>query len=293
MKVSIRPAPHSKGCAVAGRAWCDRYNDQSERCETDCPEGCCCEMKHCWEVGEKLRDILVSRGHEVLMASKRYRKGSTERVARDNTAAAINELTAWGAEVHIAIHTNASNDKGAYGIKIGYPQRRDGESKERRQDSKALAECIAEAQRGIYYAPGRVTVTDAWDFDELSTVKCPAVYIEGCYANSNLQDAQWWHNNMDAIAQSYADALEAWARKAAVEENVKPEPAVICKLRMKASYVWNLSLWADVWKTRALLTIKHGVELEQLDAGTVNGCYHVRCHGIEGYVDAKYVERAR
>lgn len=219
MKVSIRPAPHSKGCAKAGRTWCDRYNDHSERCETGCPSGYCCEMKHCWEVGEKLRDILVSRGHEVLMASKRYRKGSTERVARDNTAAAINELTAWGAEVHIAIHTNASNDKGAYGIKIGYPQTKRGSSKARIALSKRLADCMAAGQKKIYYAPGRVTVTDAWDFDELSKVQCPAVYIEGCYANSNKKDAEWWHNNMDAIALSYADALEAWV---ACTKHVEP-----------------------------------------------------------------------
>ena len=219
MKVSIRPAPHSKGCAKAGRTWCDRYNDHSERCETGCPSGYCCEMKHCWEVGEKLRDILVSRGHEVLMASKRYRKGSTERVARDNTAAASNELTAWGAEVHIAIHTNASNDKGAYGIKIGYPQTKRGSSKARIALSKRLADCMAAGQKKIYYAPGRVTVTDAWDFDELSKVQCPAVYIEGCYANSNKKDAEWWHNNMDAIALSYADALEAWV---ACTKHVEP-----------------------------------------------------------------------
>ena len=49
-----------------------------------------------------------------------------------------------------------------------------------------------------------------WDFDELNKPCCPSVYIEGCYANSNKKDAQWWHNNMDAIAMSYADALEAW-----------------------------------------------------------------------------------
>ena len=210
MKISIRPAPHSKGCAVAGRTWCDRFNDQSERCEMECPPGHCCEMKHCWAVGEKLAAILTERGHEVLMASKKYRKGSTDRIARDNTAAALRELMAWEPDVHIAIHTNASSDKGAHGIKIGYPQRKQGSTRSRITESKLLAECIANAQRGIYYAPGRVSVTDAWDFDELSKPNCPAVYIEGCYANSNKQDAQWWHNNMDAIALSYADALDVW-----------------------------------------------------------------------------------
>ena len=210
MKISIRPAPHSKGCAVAGRTWCNRFNDHSERCETECPPGYCCEMKHCWAVGEKLAAILKERGHEVLMADKKYRKGSSDRIARDNTAAALRELMAWEPDVHIAIHTNASGDKSAYGIKIGYPQRKAGASRSRITESKLLAERIAEAQKKIYYAPGRVSVTDAWDFEELSKPDCPCVYIEGCYANSNKKDAAWWHDNMDAIAMSYADALDAW-----------------------------------------------------------------------------------
>lgn len=67
MKITIRPAPHSKGCAWAGREWCSLHDDEPLRCETECPEGYCCEMKHCWEVGEKLRDILTARGHQVRM----------------------------------------------------------------------------------------------------------------------------------------------------------------------------------------------------------------------------------
>lgn len=210
MKISIRPAPHSKGCAEAGRTWCDRYNDHSERCETECPPGHCCEMKHCWEVGEKLRDILTARGYEVKMADKKYRKGSTERKAAENTKKAMAELMAWNPDVHIAIHTNASEDKSAHGIRIGYPQQKKGSSKARIAESKRLAECIAETQKAIYYAPGRVNTTNSWNFGELNDPDCPAVYIEGCFANSNRKDAQWWHENMDAIAISYADALEKW-----------------------------------------------------------------------------------
>ena len=105
--------------------------------------------------------------------------------------------------------TGAKGDKGAYGIKIGYPSRKGG-TKEKINASRRLAECIAEEQKKIYYAPGRVSTNGNWDFDELNKTCCPSVYIEGCYANSNKKDAQWWHNNMDAIAMSYADALETW-----------------------------------------------------------------------------------
>lgn len=306
MKISIRPAPHSKTCALGGRkSPCGKFNDESHRCETECPAGYCCEMKHCWEVGEKLYDILVSRGHEVMMADKKYRKGSTDKRANDNTKKAMKELMTWGPDVHIAIHTNASEDKSAYGIKIGYPPRRDGDAKERRQASKALAESIADTQRGIYYAPGRVTVTDAWDFDELSKVQCPAVYIEGCYANSNLKDAQWWHNNMDIIAKSYADALEKWWKE---EGNNLPEkdnqsssdniaapsnpilPATIGTARLKSSYMWKLNLWNDVNKSISLDTIKHNVDIKLISTTPINGFYPVVYEGQSGYVDKRYVK---
>lgn len=28
MKITIRPAPHSKGCAWAGRTWCSKFDDE-------------------------------------------------------------------------------------------------------------------------------------------------------------------------------------------------------------------------------------------------------------------------
>lgn len=306
MKVSIRPAPHSKGCAVAGREWCGKFDNNSERCENECPAGYCCEMKHCWQVGEKLRDILIERGHEVLMANKHYRKGSTDRIARDNTAKAINELMAWKPDVHIAIHTNASSDKGAYGIKIGYPQCKKGGTKEKIDASRRLAECIAETQKGIYYAPGRVSVTDSWDFEELSKPKCPAVYIEGCYANSNKKDAQWWHENMDAIVKSYADALEAWwvgegnalLDLVPIKPSVTPEPPkeennnveVLRYAKVKATYIWKLSLWSDSQKTKSLTVIdnKSGI-IEILSEKDSKGYFYCRYDGKLGYVDGRYL----
>lgn len=313
MKISIRPAPHSKGCAVAGRAWCDKFNNQSERCETECPAGYCCEMKHCWQVGEKLRDILIERGHEVLMANKHYRKGSTDRIARDNTAKAINELMAWKPDVHIAIHTNASSDKGAYGIKIGYPQCKKGGTKEKIDASRRLAECIAETQKGIYYAPGRVSATGNWDFEELSKPVCPVVYIEGCYANSNKKDAEWWHNNVDAIAKSYADALEAWwvgegnslqkdpvvtkpdSTTAVEEKKDIDEPVAVEKtygyVKVKSNYTGTLNVWFDTKKTKSLCVLQKNTNITLLSDKKTSGYYYCEYKGHKGYVNAKYVQK--
>lgn len=300
MKISIRPAPHSKGCAVAGREWCGKFDNHSERCATECPAGYCCEMKHCWEVGEKLEKILIERGHEVKMADKRYRKGNPASKASENTILAMQELMAWNPDVHVAIHTNASESKSAYGIRIGYPQKRYGSVAERLASSKRLAEHIVAENKKIYYAPGWVSSTNGYNFYELNVPKCPAVYIEGCFANSNLADAKWWHNNMDAIAKSYADALEKWwvnegnqlpdAQPDAPEpEPENPPVETVYIARKKATYVWKLSLWNDTKKTKALAEIKHGVDIQLLSMTPVNGYFPAVYEGQTGYVDMRYV----
>ena len=120
MKITIRPAPHSKSCAYTGNGHCNKHRNAPEKCETQCPEGWCCEMKHCWEVGEKLRDILISRGHKVKMADKKYNKGYPDTKANDDMKKAIKELMAWGSELHIALHTNSAS-AGVRGVRIGYP----------------------------------------------------------------------------------------------------------------------------------------------------------------------------
>ena len=74
MKISIRPAPHSKSCAIDGRKSCDLYQNHQEKCAEKCTESMCCEMKHCWLVGEALEKELTDRGHSVFMADKKFRK---------------------------------------------------------------------------------------------------------------------------------------------------------------------------------------------------------------------------
>lgn len=306
MKISIRPAPHSKTCALSDRRTsCGKFNDQSHRCETECPAGYCCEMRHCWEVGEKLHDILVSRGHEVKMADKKYRKGGTDERASDNTKKAMKELMAWGPDVHIAIHTNASDKPTSHGVRIGFPPKRYGSDANRLAASKRLADFVVEENKKIYWDKSYVTSTDNWDFYELNTPKCPAIYIEGCFANSNEKDAHWWHDNMDIIAKSYADALEKWWEG---EGNNLPEkdnqsssdniaapsnptlPTTIGIARLKSSYVWKLNLWNDVNKSISLDTIKHNVDIKLISTAPINGFYPVVYEGQSGYVDKRYVK---
>lgn len=292
MKITIRPAPHSKTCAISDRkSSCGKFQDQSHRCETECPAGYCCEMRHCWEVGEKLRDILLARGHEVLMADKKYRKGSTEKRASDNTKDAMKELMAWKPDVHVAIHTNASDKPTSHGVRIGYPQKRYGSDQERIDASKRLADLVVAENKKIYWHPGYVSSTDSWNFYELNVPKCPAIYIEGCFANSNEKDAHWWHDNMDAIATSYADALEAWWAGEHEEQPEQPMPVpTVATARLKKSYVWKLSLWNDTKMSWALATIKHGIDIGLVSTVPIDGYYPAIYEGQEGFVDKRYVE---
>lgn len=307
MKVSIRPAPHSKTCAISDRrSSCGKFQNQSERCAKECPAGYCCEMKHCWEVGEKLRDILLSRGHQVMMADKKYRKGSTESIASDNTKKAMKELMAWKPDVHIAIHTNASDNPESHGIRIGYPPQRYGSVQERLDASKRLAECVVAESKKIYWHPGWVSSTNGYNFYELNVPTCPAIYIEGCFANSNVKDARWWHDNMDAIAKSYADALEAWwmgeghalpgiqpepqPETPAPQPEEKPEEKPEAIARLKTSYIWKFNLWSDPEKSRSLARIKHGIDIKLLSLTPENGFYPAEYEGQRGYVDKRYIK---
>lgn len=295
MKVSIRPAPHSKTCAISDRRIsCGKFDDQSERCATECPAGYCCEMKHCWQVGEKLRDILIARGHEVMMANKKYRKGSTSSKASDNTKDAMKELMAWKPDVHIAIHTNASEKSSSHGVRIGYPQVRYGSDPERLAASKRLANSVVAENKKIYWDKNYVTSTDSWNFYELNVPKCPAIYIEGCFANSNEKDAHWWHDNMDIIAKSYADALENWwvgeGNKLPTPTQKPVLPSTIGVARLKSSYIWKLNLWNDVNKSISLDVIKHNVDIKLISTTPINGFYPVIYEGQSGYVDKRYVK---
>lgn len=300
MKISIRPAPHSKGCAFSGREWCSKFNDKPLRCETECPEGYCCEMKHCWLVGEKLRDILVTRGHEVKMGDKKYRKASTESKASQNTKNDMAELLAWNPELHIAIHTNAASSKSAAGVRIGYPGSswNKGEN-ERIEVSKKLAEHVANENKKVYWNPSNVKITNGYNFYELNKPTCPAIYIEGCFANSNEKDANWWHENMDAIAKSYADGIEAWMKEERIpmaDESKptpsKPEPKPELEEStaiINTKYDSGLSLWDSYEKKTSLIKVVKNEIVKVLSLEPDHDFYYCEYKGVKGYADSQYL----
>lgn len=284
MRITIRPAPHSKSCAWGkNKSWCSKFDNQPLRCETECPEGWCCEMKHCWEVGEKLRDILVARGHEVKMADKKYRKGQPESKASAETKLAMKELMDWGPDVHIAIHTNSFDDV-VTGVRIGYPDiaYNKGETV-RVAESKRLAEAIVAENKKIYHTTSKV-ITTTYNFYELNKPDCPAVYIEGCFANSAKADADWWHDNMDAIAKSYADAIDAWIAEKKDEANFVEYEAYV-----KTKSGGGASVWSDNKKTSRVALVPDGGVVTVTGNTDSKGFAQVKYGGMSGVFDSQYL----
>lgn len=294
MKISIRPAPHSKGCYGHGGA-CNLYMNHEERCAENCKR--CCEMKHCWAIGEALEKELTKRGHTVYMADKKYRKRWPESKASQATKDAMALLNAHKPNLHIAIHTNANSDPTVRAIQVMYPPARYGN---RTEVSQEACRQIAAALKGIYDLPGRV-VTREYSAYETNTCPGAGVYLELGYANTNVKDAEWVHNKVPEIAKALADGIEAWGiaqglmmgeAQPETQEPVPDETPGTVKLvaYLKASAIWQLNLWNDTQKSESLATIKHNVPIYLHSDKPEGGYYSVVYEGKNGYVDARYVK---
>lgn len=285
LKISLRPAPHSKSCADYDGA-CNLYQNAQEKCATQCPNRCC-EMKHCWVIGEALQAELEKRGHTVYMADKKYRKRWPESKAAQATKDAMAELNAHKPDIHLAIHTNASSNEKARAVQVMYPPARYGQ---RTLDSIEACNYIADALKKVYDLPEKV-FTREYSATETNTCPGAGVYLELGYANTNKADAKWVHEKPVEIAKAIADGIEAWADKAEISPVEPPaeKGEAVYIARLKASYVWKLSLWNDTQKTEALVSIKHGVDIHILDSNKVDGYYLASYGGHVGYVNAKYI----
>ena len=242
-------------------------------------------MKHCWEVGEKLRDILISRGHKVKMADKKYNKGYPDTKANDDMKKALKELLAWGSELHIALHTNSAS-AGVRGVRIGYPALENNKDEpERCRRSERLAKYVVAEIQKIYPLPQKV-LTTTYNFYEANVPKVPAIYIEGAFANSNVEDGKWWHENMDAIATAYADGIEAWIAAEKEEANF-----VAYKAKVKTRTGGGASIWSDNKKTKRIEMLPDGTVVDVLGGYDVKGFAPVDHNGNRGVFDAQYLVR--
>ena len=164
----------------------------------------CCEMKHCWQVGEALEKELTVRGHTVYMADKKFRKRYPSDKAEQSTRDAMAALNAHNPDMHLAIHTNANGNENVRGIQAMYPAARHGE---RAQRSQRLCQAIINALGKIYDAK-----LSTREYVATETAACPGAgcYLELGYGNTNKADAQFVHERAPEIAAAIADGIEAW-----------------------------------------------------------------------------------
>lgn len=275
MRITIRPAPHSKQCAL-GSQGCTKGRNNPAACQT-CDT--CCERKHCVMLADALAAMLRMQGHEVHIIGDEYALGHPAAKANAYAYAAMRKVADIAPGLHIAIHTNSAAAS-VRGVRIGYPK----DDSARAARAYVLAELVADRNRAIYPIPSKVQ-TCTYDFLELNRPDCPAIYIEAAFANSNAEDARWVHGNVTAIAQSYADGVRDW---------IEMEDAKMCALylaKVTCTYDAGIGLYTSSTKAAKLAQAPKGATVEVLSAPDVKGFCLCRYDGRQGYMDTRYLTR--
>lgn len=159
-----------------------------------CAVSGCDENTHNNDYLDELEVYLHACGIETRRSYRRPPRDSTT----DGDALmlrAVQESDAWGADVHYVSHTNAFD-----GTVRGYrPMIFPGSERGRR-----LAEKMVARRREIYDGP--ITLTERSDLYELRVPNAASYYEEHVF-HDNTQDAQWFHANLRAVAESAAKGL--------------------------------------------------------------------------------------
>lgn len=187
-KVYLSPAYHYfNRCAISG---CDEtthnnlYIDELEPYLTACGID--------WKRGPRRVPLSNEDGNELMFQ-------------------AVRESDEWGADVHYISHTNAYN-----GTVRGYrPMIYPGSERGQRLAAFMMAE-----RAKIYDQP--ITLFERGDLYELREPAAASYYEEHVF-HDNLEDAQWFHANLRAIAESAARGLCAYFGIAFVDPYAVPE----------------------------------------------------------------------
>ena len=154
----------------------------------------CDENTHNNEYLDELKVYLEACGIETKRGYRRPPKDSTT----DGTKLmkkAVAESNKWGADVHYISHTNAFN-----GTVRGYrPMIYTGSTK-----GEKLAKIMVAKRKEIYDQP--ISLTKRTDLYELNSPVAVSYYEEHVF-HDNKADAQWFHDNLRAIAANAAQGL--------------------------------------------------------------------------------------
>lgn len=138
------------------------------------------EKEHCEQFASKLKNALTSMGVQAMIATA------------PSMAGRVGDATRWGADLYLALHTNATSSGTAKGTRFGFYSGR---------NESAKAALIFKNRWSQLY--NGIIKTCTYPFYEAKAPKCPAVYCEIIF-HSNKEDATWFHANMDAAANNFA-----------------------------------------------------------------------------------------
>lgn len=169
-KVFLSPAQHHKTCLVAG----------------------CSEAIHCNLIVDAMEPLLQDAGIEYL------RNDKTTEAPADH----VNKANAWGADLYVALHTNAGGGKRCTFYNSGSTK------------SIAASEVIARAYGETYphlvkpseKYPAK-TLREYWT--ELTDSDAPAVYGE-IWFHDNAEDAAWGHAHIEEAARALVNGICDW-----------------------------------------------------------------------------------
>lgn len=158
-----------------------------------------------------------------------YKRG-TRRVPKSNENGtelmkkAVAESDAWGADVHYVSHTNAFNGEVQGYRPIIYSGSEKGEK---------LANFIIAERRKIYDKP--IRLNERTDLYELRVPKAISYYEEHVF-HDNLEEAQWFHDNLRNIARATCKGLCAYFGLPFVDpyDKAEPETDVIYRVQVGA-----------------------------------------------------------
>ena len=147
---------------------------------------------------EQYMNLLADKMVPYLDASGiRYTRNTPSMTAASSIAAS----NAGNYDLHLALHSNAAPE-GRYGTVRGsivfyYPGSAEGQR---------AAEIIADGLKAIYPLPNLVRAEGTTAIGEVRRVRAPSVFLELAY-HDNEADANWFVNNLDAIARNLVLSL--------------------------------------------------------------------------------------
>ncbi len=181
----------------------------------------CDETTHNNQYLDELEPFLKACKIEFKRGPRRIPKSAEDGTALMN--AAIKESNAYRPDIHYVSHTNAYDGTVKGYRPMIFPRNNAG--------GERLAEIMIKHRKAIYSGPVSLVRTDRWA--ELKETVAVAYYEEHIF-HDNKEEAQWFHDNMRALARVTAKGfceylgipyVEPYPEKPAEEKPAAPAPA--------------------------------------------------------------------